>query len=82
MISPIDFGLQKIAYDVTETVSMLSIGRTTLYGLVKSGDIRATKLGRRTLFLAVDIAAFLTKLRNQWPEELPPRDSKSGSASP
>lgn len=65
MNSPTDFGLQKIAYDVAETASMLSIGRTTLYGLVKSGDIRATKLGRRTLFLAVDIATFLTKARGQ-----------------
>ena len=65
MSSPIDFGLQKIAYDILETASMLSIGRTTLYALIKSGDIRTIKVGRRTLFLAVDIAAFLTKLRDQ-----------------
>lgn len=63
--SPKDFGLQKVIYDVPETISMLSIGRTTLYGLIKCGDIRATKLGRKTVFLAVDIATFLTKLRNQ-----------------
>jgi excisionase family DNA binding protein len=51
------------AYGVSDTASMLSIGRTKLYGLVKAGEIRATKIGRKTLFLAADIDAFLDRLQ-------------------
>jgi excisionase family DNA binding protein len=55
--------VSKIAFDVRETLRLLSIGRTTLYALVKSGDLRATKCGRKTLFLASDISAFLERLQ-------------------
>ncbi len=51
------------AITVAEAVRILSIGRTTLYGLIKDGEIRATKLGRKTLFLAKDIDAFLDRLQ-------------------
>lgn len=51
------------AITVTEAARILSIGRTTLYGLIKGGEIRATKLGRKTLFLAKDIDAFLDRLQ-------------------
>jgi excisionase family DNA binding protein len=64
--SPIDprtFGLTKAAYSVNETLDVLSIGRTSLYKLVNSGDLRPAKLGKKTLFYAPDIAAFLTKLQ-------------------
>jgi hypothetical protein len=39
------------------------IGRTSLYKLVNSGVLRPAKLGKKTLFYAPDIAAFLTKLQ-------------------
>ena len=57
------YGLTKVAYSVNETLFLLSIGRTSLYELVASGDLRPGKLGKKTLFYAVDIAALLTKLR-------------------
>jgi excisionase family DNA binding protein len=53
----------KVAYDVTETARLLSIGRTSLYARVKAGELRATKLGRKTLFLASDIVAFVEHLQ-------------------
>jgi excisionase family DNA binding protein len=53
----------KAAYSVSETLSLLSIGRTMLYRLVADDALRATKLGRKTLFYASDIARFLAKLR-------------------
>ena len=53
----------KAAYGVTETMALLSLGRTSLYEFVKIGSLRATKCGRRTLFLAPDIAEFLSRLR-------------------
>lgn len=64
--SPTDpraLGFVKVAYGVNETLELLSIGRTSLYAAVKRGELTPVKLGRKTLFCAVDLAAFLTKLR-------------------
>lgn len=65
------FGLKKAAYSVDETLAQLACGRTHLYALVKSGQLRATKLGsaKKTVFLAVDIATFLAKLREEYRSE-------------
>jgi hypothetical protein len=65
-VGPIDpraFGLGKAAYAVGETLHLLSIGRTSLYAAVKRGDLNRVKFGKKTLFYAADLAAFLTKLR-------------------
>jgi hypothetical protein len=59
---PRALGLVKAAYIVGETLEILSIGRTSLYDLVKRGELRPAKLGKKTLFLANDLAAFLTRL--------------------
>ena len=40
------FGLIKAAYSVKETLELLSLGRTTFYGLVDRGDLNITKLGK------------------------------------
>jgi hypothetical protein len=60
---PHTYGLTKAAYGVAETLTMLSIGRTSLYGLIKSGALRPVKLGKKTLFYANDLAVLLAKLR-------------------
>jgi excisionase family DNA binding protein len=60
---PRSFGLLKAVYAVEETVDLLSIGRTSLYAAVKRGELTPVKFGRKTLFYADDIAAFLTRLR-------------------
>ena len=64
-MAPQDYGLTKAAYSVNETLTLLSIGRTSLYALVQKGDLRPAKLGKKTLFYAVDLAALLTKLREK-----------------
>jgi excisionase family DNA binding protein len=61
-IDPHSFGLLKAAYTVNETLNVLSIGRTSLYAAVKQGDLHPVKFGRKTLFYARDLAAFLNKL--------------------
>jgi len=64
--SPIDpraFGLAKAAYAVSETLDLLSIGRTSLYAAVKRGELKRVKFGKKTLFYAADLAAFLARLR-------------------
>jgi len=52
----------KVAYSVSEAKEMLSIGRTTLYYLVKSGRLKSCKIGRKTVFRASDIQRFLDAL--------------------
>lgn len=55
---------EKLAFSVKEAAEILSIGRTTLYARVKAGDLKATKCGRKTLFLASDLAAFVERLQS------------------
>jgi len=62
-IDPRAFGLMKAAYAVGETLDLLSIGRTSLYAAVKRGDLKHVKFGKKTLFYAADLAAFLVRLR-------------------
>jgi hypothetical protein len=62
-IDPRAFGLTKAAYSVNETLDLLSIGRTSLYAAVKRSELKPVKFGKKTLFYAPDIAAFLTKLQ-------------------
>ena len=47
---------------INETLSQLRIGRTTLYSLIRSGQIEAVKLGRRTLVSAQSANDFLRNL--------------------
>jgi hypothetical protein len=60
---PRAFGLVKVAYGVGETLELLSIGRTSLYAAVKRGELTPIKFGKKTLFYAIDLAAFLTRLK-------------------
>lgn len=57
--------IERAAYNVDEAAEILSIGRTSLYAQIKTGKLRATKLGRKTLFLAKDIDAFLDRLQQE-----------------
>lgn len=40
---------------------LLGIGRTTVYDLVNRGELRATKIGRRTLLAVEDIDVFVDR---------------------
>jgi excisionase family DNA binding protein len=62
MTTPGEYGFTKACYSVNETLTVLSIGRTLLYKLVKRGELRPAKLGTKTLFYASDLAALLTSL--------------------
>lgn len=69
---PSALGFTKVAYAVDETLELLSIGRTALYAAVKRGDLKRVKFGKKTLFYAADLAAFLLQLRHlSEPDESP-----------
>jgi excisionase family DNA binding protein len=61
---PSALGFTKVAYAVDETLELLSIGRTALYAAIKRGDLKRVKFGKKTLFYAADLAAFLARLRH------------------
>jgi hypothetical protein len=61
---PTDFGLKKISYRRREVMEeILLVGETTLHKLVKIGQLKCIKVGKTTIFLAVDLADFLDKSR-------------------
>ena len=62
--APSALGFRKVVYAVDETLELLSIGRTALYAAVKRGDLKRVKFGKKTLFYAADLAAFLARLRH------------------
>lgn len=63
LLDPRAFGLVKATYSVHETLAQLSVGRTSLYALVKRGELKSVKMGRKTLFCASDIASYIDRLR-------------------
>ena len=62
-VDPRAFGFTKAAYSANEAMEQLSIGRTSLHYLVKRGELRPARLGKKVLFLATDLVAFLIKAR-------------------
>jgi hypothetical protein len=57
-------GLDRACYSVNQTLNILSIGRTSLYALVKRGDLTPLKICKKTLFTAENISALLNRLRD------------------
>ena len=47
--------MNRLAYSINETASTLSLGRTSVYSLIKEKKLDAFKLGRRTLVKAESI---------------------------
>ncbi len=41
--------MQPLAASINETAKTLSLGRTTIYALIREGRLETIKLGRRTL---------------------------------
>jgi excisionase family DNA binding protein len=50
------------AYTIPEVLTKIGIGRDKLYALIRSGELPARKLGRKTLVVASDLEAFLKSL--------------------
>lgn len=47
--------MERFAYSINETARALSLGRTSIYALIKEGRLETVKLGRRTLIKTVSI---------------------------
>jgi Helix-turn-helix domain len=65
-----------LAYGIPEACTVSCVGRTSLYAAIRSGDLVARKIGRRTVITADDLKSWL----NNRP---PARDERTSvTASP
>ena len=55
--------VDKISYSINEAVSASGLGRTTLYELIKAGQLSPVKIGARTLILRSDLEGMLERAK-------------------
>jgi len=53
----------RLLYGVSETSRVLSVGRSTVYELLRDGDLPSIRVRGRRLIAAADIAAFVDRQR-------------------
>lgn len=49
------------ALTIEDAVAYSAIGRSTLYGLIREGEIRVIKVGRRTIVPRSELDAFIAR---------------------
>jgi excisionase family DNA binding protein len=59
----LETAVEPIALRIAEAVAVSRLGRTTLYGLIARGELRAVKVGGRRLILRADLDAYFDRLR-------------------
>jgi hypothetical protein len=58
----IEVPAQPLAHTIADATRVSGVSRSALYLAIARGDLAARKLGKRTLILAGDLAAFLDRL--------------------
>lgn len=56
--------MEELAYSINRTAKTLGVGRSTIYKLIKAGQVDALKIGTRTLITTASIAR-LTEVRRE-----------------
>lgn len=54
--------MTQLSLSIEETRIASGLGRTKLYALINSGELKARKIGKRTVILKDDLDAFLKNL--------------------
>ena len=55
-------GKKPFAHTIEDTAWLAKCGRTTIYAAIKSGALKARKIGRRTIILDEDLRGWLASL--------------------
>ena len=50
----------RLAYSIKETCDLLGLGKTRVYQIINSGDLKVKRIGRRTLVLADSLHSLIT----------------------
>lgn len=51
--------MEPLALSINDTAKTLSLGRTSIYALIRDGRLETVKLGRRTLIKAASVRRLL-----------------------
>ncbi len=54
----------QLSLSVEEACAATGLGRTKLYQLINSGELKAHKIGKRTIILKDDLDTFLSNLQS------------------
>jgi len=54
----------QLSFSINEVCAATGIGRTKLYQTINSGELKARKLGKRTLILKSDMEQWLSNLED------------------
>ena len=52
--------LEPLVYSIKDAIRLSTFGRTRVYQLINSGDLKVTRIGRRTLVRAESLRALIT----------------------
>jgi excisionase family DNA binding protein len=55
-------------YSINEFAATYGLGRSTVYRLLRSGDLKARKIGKRTVIAAEDAESWLGRLQAYKPK--------------
>ena len=61
----------RLAFTIEQLAELAGVGRTTLFGEIGAGRLRAKKIGRRTVVLISDAQIWLERLPD-WRPRAPP----------
>jgi excisionase family DNA binding protein len=53
---------RQLAYSIPDACRLISVGRTTLYSAIKTGELKVRKVGRRTLITHDELTFWLDRL--------------------
>lgn len=57
--------MDELAYSINRTAKVLGVGRTTIYKLIKCGEVDTLKIGSRTLITTASITRLIqTRAQN------------------
>lgn len=51
----------RISFSIKEAAALCGLSRTTLYELIRAGELKPAKVGLRTLILRTDLEAMLQR---------------------